>query len=57
MNADKPSNLPKDLLHARNRFQTWRSQRAIGSLIPDSLWDLAIKLVRQHGLSLTARVL
>ncbi len=27
MNADKPSKLPKDLLQARNRFQTWRSQR------------------------------
>ena len=57
MNADKPSKLPKDLLQARSRFQIWRSQRAIGSPIPDSLWNLAVKLVRQHGLNLTARVL
>lgn len=57
MNADEPRNLPKDLLQGRNRFQTWRSQRPIGSPIPESLWDLAVKLVGQHGLSLTARVL
>ena len=57
MNADKPNKLPKDLLQARNRFQTWRIQRPIGSPIPDSLWNLAVKLVGQHGLSLTARVL
>jgi len=57
MNADEPRNLSKDLLQARNRFQTWRSQRPIGRPIPESLWNLAVKLVRQHGLSLTARVL
>ena len=57
MNPDEPRNLPKDLLQAGNQFQTWRSQRPIGCPIPESLWDLAVKLVGQHGLSLTARVL
>lgn len=57
MNANEPKNLPKDFLQARNRFQTRRSQRPIGSPIPDSLWDLAVKLAGQHGLSFRASVL
>ncbi len=48
--------LPEDLLHARNRFQAWRSQRRRGR-IPQELWQLAVHLVSRHGLSRTASVL
>lgn len=57
MKADEPNNLPKNLLQARNQFQTWRSQRPVGSPIPESYWNLAVRLARLQGLSLTARVL
>ena len=48
--------LPEDLLHARNRFQAWRSQRQRGR-IPQELWQLAVRLVSRYGLSRTASVL
>jgi hypothetical protein len=48
--------LPEDLLHARNRFQAWRSQRHRGR-IPQELWQLAVRLVSRYGLSRTASVL
>jgi hypothetical protein len=45
--------LPKDLLRGRSRFQAWR-QRRTGRLIRDTLWTLAIRLVKTHGVSRTA---
>jgi hypothetical protein len=56
MKADEPRTFSKDLLQARNPFQNWRSQRPVGSPIPESNWNLAVRLARLHGLSLTARV-
>jgi len=49
--------LPKDLVRARSRFQTWRRLRKGGSRIPPSLWRLAIGLASDHGISLTAAAL
>jgi hypothetical protein len=48
--------LPNDLAQARSRLQAWR-QRRHGRRIPQPLWDLAVRLVRQHGLSRTATAL
>jgi len=48
---------PKDLSQARSRFEAWRQRRQGTRRIPQPLWDLAIRLVRQHGLSRTATAL
>jgi len=57
MGAYEREVLPKDLLQARSCFQAWRSQRLGGGRIPHKLWELAVRLVRRHGVSRTASVL
>jgi hypothetical protein len=52
------SELPKDLVRGRSRFQAWRRRRGhAGGRIPRSLWKLAVQLVASHGVSRTATVL
>jgi hypothetical protein len=48
--------LPKDLAQGRSQFQAWRARRTAGR-IPQTLWQLAIRLVSRHGVSRTATVL
>ena len=57
MRASKGGELPKDLLQGRSRFQAWRQRRRTRSRIPDTLWALAVRLVKRHGLNPTARAL
>lgn len=57
MNAFERAELPKDLRQARSRFQAWRSGRRGRGRIPEELWQVAVGLVRQHGVSRTAAVL
>jgi hypothetical protein len=49
--------LPKDLAHARSRFEAWRERRQGGRRIPQPLWNLAVQLASQHGVSRTATAL
>jgi len=49
--------LPDDLAQARSRFETWRGQRRSGERLPEALWRLAVRLVRSHGVTRTARAL
>lgn len=49
--------LPADLLQARSRFQAWRGRRKVGERIPRSLWTLAVRLAKVHGVSRTAAAL
>jgi hypothetical protein len=49
--------LPKDLAQARSRFEAWRERRQGGRRIPQPLWDLAVQLASQHGVSRTATAL
>src|SRR4051812_18874325 len=49
--------LPPDLVRAQRRFQAWREQRKPGDPIPQSLWAIAIRLAKAHGVSRTAAVL
>ena len=50
----KRGDLPKSLVRGRDRFETWRRSRNVGTRIPDKLWSLAVKLAEAHGLSRTA---
>jgi hypothetical protein len=49
--------LPKDLAQGRRRFQAWRERRQEGRRIPQPLWNLAVQLANQHGVSRTATAL
>jgi len=57
MRATVRGALPKDLLEAQSRFEAWRQRRQGRDRIPPSLWALAVRLVRTHGLSRTATAL
>lgn len=46
-----------DLAHAAMRFDQWRRSASSPGRIPDSLWNLAVELAREHGLSRTATAL
>ncbi len=56
MRTHQRGELPKDLAQARSQFQAWREKRQ-GGRIPQPLWDLAVHLVSQHGLSRTVTAL
>jgi hypothetical protein len=57
MGASKRGGLPQDLARVQHQFQAWRCRRQAGGRIPHRLWTLAVRLVRQHGLSRTASAL
>jgi hypothetical protein len=46
-----------DLMQAAARFDQWRRSASSPGRIPDSLWNLAVDLAREHGLSRTATML
>ena len=46
-----------DLTQAAARFERWRRNAPSGGRIPDALWNLAVDLAREHGLSRTASTL
>jgi hypothetical protein len=57
MDTSLHGQLPPDLVRAQRRFQAWREQRKPGDPIPQSLWAIAIRLAKAHGVSRTAAVL
>jgi hypothetical protein len=57
MGASEGRGLPPDLTLGRSRFHAWRRERKLGERIPRSLWDLAVRLAKMHGVSRTATAL
>jgi hypothetical protein len=57
MAARKRGELPKDLAQGRSQFQAWRASKKLDRRIPQTLWALAVRLVKTHGLSRTATAL
>ena len=53
----KPQELPKSLLKAQERFSRWRSCQKPHTCIPEKLWNTAVNLSQDHGLSKTAKAL
>ena len=49
--------LPGDLARARSRFAAWRAGRQRGERIQASLWTLAVRVGKAHGLSRTVTAL
>jgi hypothetical protein len=55
MSTRQPANIPIALSRARRQFDRWRSrQRHKRVRLPEELWQKAIALAREHGLTKTA---
>jgi len=46
-----------ELAQLAQRFAAWRRTREVGTRIPEPLWERAVELAVQHGLSRTASAL
>jgi len=57
MSARKTIASPVGMEQARRRLARWRETRKVGSPMPESLWAVAVRLTRQHGVYRTARAL
>ena len=57
MGATDRGSLPADLERARNRFQAWRTRRKVGTRIPRTLWAVAVRLAKTHGVCRAATAL
>ena len=57
MRKRKSSEMPASLSRLEQRFAAWREKRVAGQRIPDSLWDSAVKMAIEHGVSRTASLL
>ena len=57
MSTRQPTNVPLPLSAARRQFTQWRSRHRSGTRLPKELWDKAVALAQQYGLSKTARTL
>ncbi|MHB1313453.1 MAG: hypothetical protein ACYC3L_15655 [Gemmatimonadaceae bacterium] len=57
MGAIERGSLPADLERARSRFQAWRARRKRGTRIPRTLWTVAVRLAKEHGVCRAATAL
>ena len=57
MGASERGQLPLDLVRGRARFQAWRTRRKVGTRIPRTLWTVAVRLAKTHGVCRTAAAL
>ena len=45
------------LTEVQRRFERWRGHRAVGTRIPEELWQAAVEVGCTHGASKTSRAL
>jgi hypothetical protein len=57
MGARERGQLPLDLVRGRARFQAWRKRRKVGMRIPRTLWAVAVRLAKTHGVCRAATAL
>jgi hypothetical protein len=57
MRKRKSAEVPASLSRLEQRFAAWREKRVAGQRIPESLWDSAVELAIQHGVSRAASLL
>ena len=57
MGARERGQLPLDLARGRARFQAWRTRRKVGTRIPRTLWAVAVRLAKTHGVCRAATAL
>jgi hypothetical protein len=57
MGTRKTGQLSPEMECGKRRMQEWRGRRKRGSRIPQTLWTIAVRLAKTHGVSRTASVL
>ena len=57
MGAIERGSLPADLVRGRTRFQAWRTRRKVGTRIPRTLWAVAVRPAKTHGVCRAATAL
>jgi hypothetical protein len=57
MRKSKSPAVPASLSRLEQRFAAWREKRAVGQRIPKWLWNSAVGVATQHGVSRTASLL
>ena len=57
MGTRERGQLPLDLVRGRARFQAWRTRRKVGTRIPRTLWAVAVRLAKTHGVCRAATAL
>jgi hypothetical protein len=56
MNRDR-AKLPEATVQLQQQLEQWRATQRVGARLPESFWQSAAELARQHGLNPTARAL
>src|ERR671911_1555802 len=56
MNRDG-GQLPGATVQLQQQLEQWRATQRVGAKLPESFWQSAAELARQHGLNPTARAL
>ena len=54
MSTRKCLEVPADLSRLGQRFAAWRESRVVGQRIPETLWDSAVQMAAQYGVSRSA---
>ena len=57
MKKSLKTKLPAKLIRGRKSFESWRRTKKPGTRFPKPLWDLAVNLAREYGVSRTSRIL
>lgn len=56
MNRDG-AQLPEATVQLQQQLEQWRATQPVGRKLPESFWQAAAELARQHGLNPTAKAL
>ena len=57
MGTKKTDGLAARLEGVRGRFERWRRTRKVGTRIPESLWNAAVRMAGEYGVNRTAKTL
>jgi hypothetical protein len=49
--------LPEGIVRLQKQLEQWRTTQRVGTKLPESFWQSAAELARQHGLNPTAKAL
>ena len=55
--TQQPNRPAEVFAELRQQFEQWRSTQPLRSKLPESLWQSAAKLAKEHGVNPTARAL
>jgi len=57
MNHKTPAPIPEAITQLQRRLEEFRSAQPVRTKLPESLWEVAVELARQHGIYAVAHPL